>query len=318
MSSRIAARDAVIMADPHERPRWPLAVLAAGAGSRYGGLKQLVPVGPSGEALLEYSVFDALRAGCERVVLVVRPETEPEFRRRLDGGMARRVPVSYVHQRVDAPLGGEPSPQRVKPWGTGHAVLAAGAAVEGPFGLVNADDYYGAEAYAVLASFLTAARDGRRLAVLGFPVAATLSTSGPVSRALLDVGAGGELREIVELFEVRSEGGRILHRDAGGRERALRGDERVSMNMWGLTPDVIPEFRRRFAEFLARARDLAEAEFLLPEVIQSMIRQGRFRVDVLPASGEWCGLTFRRDRQRVRSVIGALIAAGRYPQDLWA
>ncbi len=296
-----------------------LVILAAGAGTRYGGLKQLAPIGPGGETLLEYSAFDALRAGFGRVVLVVRRETEGAFRRRLDAGMARRAPVAYVHQCLDdLPAAFERPPNRVKPWGTGPAVLAAEPEIDGPFAVVNADDFYGAASYAALSRFWTGTGAGRCLAAVGFPVAETLTEAGPVSRALLDVDGEGRLREIVELLEVWREGSRILYRDAEGRPQALAGDELVSMNMWGFTPQVLSELRRRFADFLARSGRAADAELLLPEVVQSVVRDGRFRVDVLPGSGEWCGITFRQDEERVRSVISSLVDRGRYPQELWA
>ncbi len=295
-----------------------LVILAAGAGSRYGGLKQLAPVGRHGETLLEYSAFDAQRAGFDRVVLVVRPETERAFRERLGSRMARRVPVTYVHQCLDdLPAGFELPAQRVKPWGTGHAVLAAEPAVDGPFAVVNADDFYGAESYAALSRFLTGAGDGR-LATVGFRAGETLAAAGPISRALLDVDAGGRLRKIVEIPEVWREGDRILYRDAEGHQQVLAGDELVSMNIWGLTPRFLPQLRRRFSEFLGRSGRVSNAEFLLPEVIQSMIRDADFRVEVLPGSGDWCGLTFRQDRRRVRFVLSSLVEEGRYPEELWA
>ncbi len=300
-----------------------LVILAAGVGSRYGGLKQLAPVGPGAETLLEYAAFDALRAGFQRVVVVVRPETEPAVRERLDPGMARQVPLTYVHQCLDdLPAGVEPTAGRVKPWGTGQAVLAAESAIDGPFAVVNADDFYGAESYAAIAASL---RPGdRRLATVGFRVADTLvphryaDPPAPVSRALLEVDDSGRLRRIVELREVWRQEGRILYRDAGGRRQVLAGDELVSMNVWGFVPGVLDELRCRFADFLERSGRVAAAEFLLPDVIQSMIRDRRFEVEVLPAGGGWCGITHRRDQQHARSVISSLVQEGRYPQELWS
>ncbi len=337
-----------------------LVILAAGAGTRYGGLKPLAPIGPSGETLLEYSAFDALSAGFGRIVLVIRPESEPAFRQRLDSRMARRVPVAYVHQRLDdpavserppavserppavserppavserppavserppagserPPAGSERLPRRVKPWGTGHAVLAAASEVGGPFAVVNADDFYGTESYVALSGFLTGARGDRVLAAVGFHVAETLPDAGAVSRALLEAGGDGRLRRIGEIFEVWRQDGRIVYRDGGGHERALDGDRLVSMNMWGFTPRLMPELRRHFADFLARPGREPGAEFLLPEVIQSLVSDGRFRVEVLAGSGEWCGITHRQDEGRARSVIASLVDRGRYPRELWA
>jgi NDP-sugar pyrophosphorylase family protein len=300
--------------------RSTLVVLAAGAGTRYGGLKQLVPIGPSGETLLEYSVFDAARAGFDRVVLVVRRTTEAAFRAQLDTGMARRIPVTYVHQTLDGVPGGSGAlDDRAKPWGTGQAVLAAADEIDGPFAVVNADDFYGSESYSVLHSFLSrSAVADDRLAVVGYRISETLTDAGAVSRAVLEVDDHGSLLEIVELLEVWREEGAVRYRDNHGDLRSLRGSELVSMNMWGLTKLVLPELRARFEEFLVDSGQESEAEFIFPEVIQSMIEAGRFRVDVLPGSGEWCGITFSEDRQRVQSIIRSLIDKGRYPENLWA
>lgn len=295
-----------------------LLVLAAGAGTRFGGLKQLVPIGPSGEALLEYSVYDAVRAGFGRVFLVVRPETEAAVRERFAAGMARHVDLAYVRQRLDDVPGDRARPiGRAKPWGTGHAVLAAAGKIDRPFAVVNADDFYGARSFATLGEFLVARREEPLLAAVGFRVGDTLTDSGPVSRALLEVDGRGYLRRAVELLEVWRENGDVRYRDGGGEERRLDADEPVSMNMWGFTPELFPALRRRFGEFLDRRGATSEAEFRLPEVIQSLIGEGSFRVRVLPAAGEWCGLTFRQDHGRVRSILSSLIERSRYPEALW-
>jgi len=291
-----------------------LVILAAGAGTRYGGLKQLAAMGPGGETLLEYSAFDALRAGFGRVVVVVRAETEPSFRQRLDSRMARSASVSYAHQCQSE---GEGTARR-KPWGTGHAVLAVESAIDGPFAVINADDFYGAEPYAAVARFLEAAQTDRRQAVIGFRLAETLSNSGAVSRALLGIDDDGRLTAISEYPEIWRREDRIVYRDDDGEERTVAGNELVSMNMWGFNPALLPELRRRFASFVSRHGNDPEAEFLLPEVIQTLVAEGLFEVEVLPAGGEWCGLTFRQDEQRVRSMIASLIQQGHYPSKLWS
>ncbi len=298
----------------------PLVVLAAGSGSRYGGLKQLVPIGPSGETLLEYSIFDALRAGFGRVVLVVRAETESAFRDRLDSGVAGRVPIAYVHQTLDdLPEDFTRPRERVKPWGTAQAVLAAEPEIDGPFAVINADDFYAAQSFAVLSRFWSEApSESPGLAVVGFRAAETLTDAGPVSRALCELDPEGHLRAIVEVSKVWRRDGRIRYRDGAGLEQTLDGDQLVSMNMWGFAPELFPELRRRFGEFLSRSDGDVDAEFLLPDVIQSVVQEGRFRVKVMPGAGEWCGLTFREDRERVASIIAGLVERGRYPKELWA
>ena len=205
----------------------------------------------------------------------------------------------------------------MRPWGTGQAVLAAEAEIDGPFAVVNADDFYGAESYVRLARFLTEARPETSLAAVGFRVAETLADAGPVSRALLDLDNEGRLHRIVEILEVWRQAGRILYHDDEGRQQLFAGDELVSMNMWGFTPRLLPELRRSFSDFLARYGHLQGAEFLLPEVIQSMVCAGSFGVEILKGSGVWCGLTFPEDQRRVQSIISTLVGQGRYAEALW-
>lgn len=297
-----------------------LVVLAAGAGRRYGGFKQLAPVGPRGEALLEYSVHDALAEGFDRVVLVVSGDGEPSVRERLGESMAKAVTVAYAHQELDSLPAGFGVPEgRRKPWGTGHAVLAAEPEIRGPFAVINADDFYGRESFAALARFLSSPRVSSvpTLALVGFEVARTVSSSGPVSRALCRTDGEGLLREIKELPSVRQHEGRIVYQDGAQGQGVLSGTEAVSMNMWAFTPEVFAELRRGFVDFLGEADELGEREFLLPEVVQGWISEELFRVRVLPVGREWCGITFREDQERVAAILMDHIAAGRYPEVLW-
>jgi NDP-sugar pyrophosphorylase family protein len=299
-----------------------LVVLAAGIGRRYGGLKQLEPVGPGGEALFEYSIFDALRVGFDRVVLVIRPETEAEFRRFLEPRLASGVDLRYVSQTLsDVPEGVVPPAGRTKPWGTAHAVLVAEGEVSGPFAVINADDFYGSDSFTVLGEFLETDADDRlpTFAVAGFRLGPTLSAVGPVSRGLCRVDGDGWLERIVEVLELIShdDGGRYT--DGAGVEHLVAGDELASMNMWGFTPALFPELRSRFQQFLEGlgVTDEESSEFLLPEVVQGMIDRGTARVRVLRHDGQWCGITFVEDRQRVRDFIAELVARGEYPRRLW-
>jgi hypothetical protein len=297
-------------------------ILAAGVGSRYGGLKQLDAVGPSGEAIIDYSVFDAVRAGFDRAVLVVRPETEAEFRDTVGRRISAHLGVEYVHQTLALPAGIPcPTAARRKPWGTGHAVLAARAAVSGRFAVINADDFYGAESYRSLAAFLRDPGPSRPtdFALQGFRIGPTLSAAGAVSRGLCRADRDGFLEAITEVLEVRRHGdGGGRYTDARGVEHRLGGDELVSMNMWAFTPAVFEELERLFAAFLERSAADPSAEFLLPAAIQSLIADGRATVRVLPEAGRWCGITYREDREQVAAHIAGLVARGAYPARLWS
>jgi len=297
-----------------------LVVLAAGVGSRYGGLKQLDGVGPSGETLMEYSIFDAARAGFNHVVFVVRPETEEEFRSTVGRRIGSRIQLDYVHQVVeDMPNGWTPPPDRVKPWGTGQAVLAAEPAVPGPFVVLNADDFYGAASFQNMGRFLTEVKSGDSptYAIQGFEIGPTLSDAGSVSRGLCQIDGDHWLKTITEVLEVwkAGAGGRYTNHD--GSEHTLNGDEPVSMNMWGFTPTIFACLRRGFEAFLTSHGGQLKTEFLLPAAIQDLIENGSARVKVLRGSGRWCGMTYSEDRARAAATIESLIDAGVYPRDLW-
>jgi NDP-sugar pyrophosphorylase family protein len=299
-----------------------LLVLAAGVGRRFGGLKQLEPVGPGGEALLEYSIFDALRAGFDRVVLVIRQQTEDQFRAFLEARLADGIRLSYAHQKLSDMPNGSPLPHgRTKPWGTGHAVLAAEREVGGPFAVINADDFYGSDSFATLCGFLKSSSDATppTFALAGFRVGPTLSEAGPVSRGLCRVDGEGWLERIVEVLEIEKLDGGGRYTDAAGAEHLVSGDEPVSMNMWGFTAAIFPELRDRFRRFLGAQEESPDesSEFLLPDTVQGMIDDGSARVRVLRHDGRWCGITFPEDRERAREFIADQVARGAYPARLW-
>jgi dTDP-glucose pyrophosphorylase len=297
-----------------------LVVLAAGVGSRFGGLKQLVGVGTNGETLLEYSIFDALRAGFTRVVLVVRRETEAAFHETLGVRLAGHAELSYVHQRLDQlPAGWQPPRGRSKPWGTGQAVLACADVVTGPFAIINADDFYGARAFAAVADFLRQDDSGTipAYAMVGFGLLDTLPDTGSVSRALCRCDDEGWLQSIVEITALERSGSGGRYTDADGLTYHLGSDELVSMNLWGFTPALFAELEQHFIRFLEEQRGSPDAEHRLPDLIQDLITTGKARVKVLPSGDQWCGVTYREDHALVTARLQELVAAGAYPAVLW-
>lgn len=295
-----------------------LVILAAGIGSRYGGLKQIDSVGPAGETILDYTLYDAWRAGFGKAVFVIQPEHEKtfgeHFRRTLDG----RLKTAFVHQRLDdLPAGFSIPPDRKKPWGTGHAIRAARLAVPGPFAVVNADDFYGRASLETLVGFLSRSDQETDCCLVVFQLANTLSPHGSVSRGVCKVDGEGYLVSVTERarLEAAPGGGRFL--DRGGEWRPLAGREPVSMNLWGFAPALFSRLESQFAEFLIREGEDPGAEFQIPTVIDRLIREGNWRCRVLPTDERWFGMTYREDRERVREEIRKLVADGIYPERIW-
>ncbi len=298
-----------------------LVVLAAGIGARYGGLKQIEPVGPGGEAVLDYSVFDARRAGFGKFIFVIRREIEQDFRETFGRRFAGRIAAEYAYQELDmVPPGRYAPPGRQKPWGTGHAVLCATPLLDRPFAVINADDFYGAQSFVVLARFLTqtAPASPRLSAMVGFQLDRTLSEHGTVSRGLCQADADGCLTSVEELTAIEKQPVGARHRNADGSYRQLTGMEIVSMNCWGFGLGVLDGLRRQFEAFLDRSQADLKAEFYLPTAIDALIQEGQARVMVLPTPSHWFGVTYREDRAVVVESIRELIRAGNYPERLWA
>jgi hypothetical protein len=296
-----------------------LVVLAAGLSSRYGGVKQLDVVGPAGECLMDYAVYDAHRAGFERVVFVIRPELETSFQEHVRR-LGPTIAAEYVFQRLDDLPGGRPCPPgRHKPWGTGQAVLSAASRLDGAFAVVNADDYYGPAAYRLLRDYLRteAAGEAARCAMVGYPLAATLSPHGGVSRAVCRCDAEGRLTDLTELLDVRAGGAHITGRDPHGAAVTLTGDEIVSMSCWGFTAAVLPLLRTGFAAFLDQEQGLETAEFFLPLAVRDIIRQGLGRCQVLASGESWFGATHPADRATVQQHIRDLVDRDQYPSPLF-
>ncbi len=287
-----------------------LLVLAAGLAQRYGRPKQLDPVGPGGQALLDYAIFDARRAGFGRVVLVTRAALAPGLQAHVER-IHGALPLAIVEQRLDDLPGGiRPPADRVRPWGTGHAVYAAREALEGPFAVCNADDFYGHAAWTALGRHL---RQGREAALVGYTLAATLSDAGGVSRGLCEVEGDGRLRALREAVDLVREGARVLGRDVLGAPLILPPDAIVSMNLFGLPPGAAGLLAERLEAFLAgHGGDLA-AEFYLSEALHQLVGAGRLAVRVLPAGTGWMGMTHPADREGVVRRLAELHAAGAYP-----
>lgn len=294
-----------------------LIVMAAGRGVRYGGAKQLEHVGPSGERLLEYAVFDARRAGCSRIVFVIREQLADDL-----AALCRMLPsdieVDAVVQRDDdLPHGFEPPPGRTRPWGTVHAVLAARAHMMSSCVIVNADDFYGSAAYGAATDACAEATDAGHATIVALPLAATLSDHGPVVRAVCRT-ADGWLTSIEEIYDVERTADGVRGRSSSGEPRIMRGDELVSMNMWAFPAAIVAHLEERFAHFLKhRGRD-CDAELPLPEAIGELMAAQAIRVRVREAPGPWFGLTHIEDRAHTMAGLQALAAQGAYPSPLWS
>jgi UTP-glucose-1-phosphate uridylyltransferase len=294
-----------------------LLVLAAGMGSRYGGLKQIDPVGPADETIIEYSIYDALRAGFGKIVFVIRHDIEKAFRETIGSKFEKKAPVEYVFQELDkVPPGFTVPPTRKKPWGTGHAILMGADAIGEPFAVINADDFYGAASHRLLHDHLTA--NTSDYLMVGFALRNTLSEHGTVSRGVCACDSDGYLKSIAELTKVeRDHTGGAKGVDESGVVCKLTGDEMVSMNLWGFRPTLFDHLREMFADFLKKRGSDDKAEFYIPSAINSLVNSGNVRLKVLRTPDSWFGITFRQDQPHVAASIRALVKRGDYPSPLW-
>jgi hypothetical protein len=293
-----------------------LLVLAAGMASRYGDLKQVAPVGPNGETIIDYSIYDALRAGFGKIVIVIRSDIERQFRQIIGARLEERIPVEYVFQALEKlPPGFAVPPGRTKPWGTAHAMLMAAHTIREPFATITADDFYGAESYRQIAQHLTSGATG--YAMVGFILRNTLSDFGSVARAVCRVSADNLLESIIELIKIERAGAGAKDTNAAGQITNLTGAEVVSMNLWGFTPAVFSQLAARFHEFLEKNGHELTSEFYIPNVVNDLIAAGEARVKVLRTNESWFGVTYSEDRSRVVDNIRKLIARGDYPEKLW-
>ncbi len=293
--------------------------MSAGIGSRYGGLKQIDPVGPSGEIVLDYSVYDAIQAGFGKVVFIIRPDIEEVFKEVIGHKLNGKIQVEYVFQTLEkVPAGFAVPAGRTKPWGTGQAVLTARPAVQEPFAVINADDFYGRQSFLVIAKQLMKMDvKSTDSCMVGFYIKNTLSPHGGVARGYCDV-QGGKLRHVAERFNIERRADGVIRYEEDGALKTMADDDMVSMNTWGFTPRLFDFLERGFVDFLSRRGTELKSEYLLPELIDGMIKRGETTVSVLPSNEKWMGVTYADDKPQVMAGIRALVAAGVYPDNLWA
>lgn len=296
-----------------------LFILAAGMGSRYGGLKQLDGVGPNGETIMDYSVYDAIRAGFGKVVFVIRHDFEQEFREKIISKYENHIAVDVVFQDITAlPEGFNPNPERTKPWGTGHAVLMGKDAIKEPFAVINADDFYGAESFQILADALrNVGGKENHYCMVGFQIENTLSENGTVSRGHCQVSEDGYLTGVNECHGIQRKGDKLVHTLADGSEAEFPAGAAVSMNMWGFTPDYFVHTEKAFIEFLKKNASELKSEFYIPTVVNDLITSGTVTLKVEKTPSKWFGVTYAADRPATIEQFKRLTEEGVYPQKLW-
>lgn len=309
-----------------------LVIMAAGMGSRFGGLKQITPVSREGEIILDFSLYDAVAAGFEKVVFVIKRENEEDFMKLIDGRAGKKIAAEYAFQELsDLPEGYSVPEGRKKPWGTAHAVLAARKFKDAPMAVINADDYYGADAFRQIYDFLTSpecsdnAGSGKyQYCMVGYNVENTLTENGCVSRGVCRTSEDGHLLQITEHTKIQRQGEKIIYTEeaADGAQSSIHelpAGTVVSMNFWGFTPSMITEMEKRFPAFLDKTlkENPEKGEYFLPEVVDALIREGKADVKVLKSSDKWYGVTYKEDKEGVAAAVEAMKDAGKYPKVLW-
>ena len=294
-----------------------LLILAAGMGSRYGGLKQLDAIGPNGETIIDYSVYDAIRAGFGKAVFVIREHFANDFKAKVTDKFKDQIEVAFAYQEIDTPIEGlEKVPEREKPWGTAHAMLVAADLVKTPFAVLNADDFYGASAFQQIAEFLTTDAAPDHYGMVGYVLQNTLSANGSVSRGVADMNADHYLNTVVERHKIQRIDGTISH-ELEGAKHPLSDEALVSMNFWGFHPNIFEEIRTQFLEFVKENPDNPRAEFYIPLVANRMVQNGQVKLKVLTSRDQWYGVTYQEDKPDVLAAMERLSAEGQYPSPLW-
>jgi hypothetical protein len=297
-----------------------LLIMAAGMGSRYGGLKQIDPIGPNGEIIMEYSVYDAIRAGFGKVVFVIRKDFADVFKEKIGAKLAGAIEVEYVFQELDMFLGDfQPLPERVKPWGTGHAIMAAKDVIDRPFAVINADDYYGKTSFKVLGDFLSSDTypSPTEYSMVGFKLRNTLSEHGHVSRGVCDTDGEFYLENVNERTRILKDGNAAKYIDANGDYHPLTGDEVVSMNFWGFQASIFDHLDSRFVDFLKNEGLELKSEYLIPLIVGEMVKEGKAKVKILESPDSWFGVTYKEDKEITMNCIKNLVDSGVYPNNLW-
>jgi len=298
-----------------------LLVLSAGIGSRYGGLKQIDPIGKHGEIIIDFSLYDALRAGFKRVIFIITKNIETDFKAAVGDQISEIMEVRYAYQQIDDLPGGFSVPDgRTKPWGTGHAVLTCRGLIDAPFAVINADDYYGREAFQKIYKFLRTVKEGTpyQFGMVGYTLENTLTDNGFVARGVCTV-QDGILTDIVERTHIEKRSGCAQYTLDGENWVTIPSHSVVSMNLWGFTPGLITELREHFPAFLGNAilQNPLKAEYFLPTVVNELIQNGKASVRVLTSNDKWYGVTYKLDKPVVQKAIADMIAAGTYPETLW-
>jgi hypothetical protein len=295
-----------------------LLILAAGMGSRYGGIKQLDNFGPNGETIIDYSLYDAIRSGFGKIVFIIREELREDFIRIFDPKLKGKIDYEFAIQEVDSYLPADLSEvKREKPWGTGHAMLCAWKNTETPFAVINADDFYGSEAFETVAEFLVNNQDEHVHTLIGYQLKNTLSENGTVSRGVCTVDEDDYLSDVIERTKIeRTEGGEIVFHDLGDPV-VLADDTTVSMNFWGFKPSVFAETEKMFHAYARENFNAPKAEFYIPKVMSNLMAEGKGKCKVFTNTSDWFGVTYPEDKETVQKAINELIAKGKYPEKLW-